>query len=450
MFTLVIEDKNGAVADEYTFEDGEFLIGRSQSADIVLPSDNVSRRHARLYTVDGKCYIEDLGSANGVFVNGRRIHEVFPIEGSAQIKVGDYFLHIDSDTASAAAPVDRVLVKLHGQNLAFTDQVYRLEKATTLVGRGKDCGLTLIDPSISRIHAKLTFERGGRLTIEDLKSSNGSFINGERITTGTAGHRDTVRFGNADFIVEIPEAAPTSSPTARGRQASSADMAAWGAPPKKSRTGLWVGLSVFFVLVIGGGATWFFFGDKLFGKPQAEEAKSATVTPEDEKAQKEADKAKEEAELKAEEIQLLSDQGTAAVKGREWDKALTSWEGVLERDPLNETAQKAINQIKTWQKHQETLESARKLRKDKKYAEAAKALREIGEGSVYHAEAQEEIGLLVEMKGSLVMQADAMVKSRDCDGALKLYKEAVVLDPRDAVLVEKIKDVEKLPARKCK
>ena len=59
MFTLTIEDKHGGVADEYSFEEGEFLIGRSHGADIILPSDNVSRRHARLYTVDGRCYLED-------------------------------------------------------------------------------------------------------------------------------------------------------------------------------------------------------------------------------------------------------------------------------------------------------------------------------------------------------------------------------------------------------
>ncbi|MFT7582420.1 MAG: pSer/pThr/pTyr-binding forkhead associated (FHA) protein, partial [Myxococcota bacterium] len=79
MFTLIIEDKHGGIADEYSFEEGEFYIGRSHTSDIILPSDNVSRRHSRLYTVDGRCYIEDLNSSNGVFVNGRRIHEVYQI-----------------------------------------------------------------------------------------------------------------------------------------------------------------------------------------------------------------------------------------------------------------------------------------------------------------------------------------------------------------------------------
>ena len=69
MFTLIIEDKYGAIVDEYSFEDGEFVIGRSQSCDIVLAADNVSRRHGRLFTMDGCCYIEDLKAANGIWLN---------------------------------------------------------------------------------------------------------------------------------------------------------------------------------------------------------------------------------------------------------------------------------------------------------------------------------------------------------------------------------------------
>ena len=137
MFTLIIEDKHGGIADEYSFDDGEFYIGRSHTSDIILPSDNVSRRHARLYTVDGKCYIEDLNSSNGVFVNGRRIHEVFQIQRSAQIKVGDYYLHIESD-AESAADDEKTYCKLTGRNLGFTGQVFRIQRKVSLIGRGKD------------------------------------------------------------------------------------------------------------------------------------------------------------------------------------------------------------------------------------------------------------------------------------------------------------------------
>lgn len=57
----------------FTVEE-EALIGRGTEAQIVLPSDDVSRRHARLYRKgDGSFAIEDLGSRNGVAVNGAAI-----------------------------------------------------------------------------------------------------------------------------------------------------------------------------------------------------------------------------------------------------------------------------------------------------------------------------------------------------------------------------------------
>ena len=111
MFTLIIEDQDGNIADEYSFEDGEFIVGRSHSSDIILPSDNVSRRHARLFTRDGRCYVEDLASSNGVFVDGSRIHRVTEVPHSGQIKVGDYYLHVEGarvtdipDPLSVSAP----------------------------------------------------------------------------------------------------------------------------------------------------------------------------------------------------------------------------------------------------------------------------------------------------------------------------------------------------------
>ena len=52
---------------------GTTVIGRHSDCDICLPSDEVSRKHAKiLVTADG-LYVEDLGSANGTFVNGKRV-----------------------------------------------------------------------------------------------------------------------------------------------------------------------------------------------------------------------------------------------------------------------------------------------------------------------------------------------------------------------------------------
>ena len=53
------------------------VIGRGREADLDLPDQAVSHRHALLGATDGKLWIKDLESANGVWVNGRRISKAF-------------------------------------------------------------------------------------------------------------------------------------------------------------------------------------------------------------------------------------------------------------------------------------------------------------------------------------------------------------------------------------
>jgi len=64
---------------------GEYLIGRADDCEISLRAPRVSRRHARLHVQRGAASIEDLGSANGVLVNGRRI----PANGLHGLSQGD-------------------------------------------------------------------------------------------------------------------------------------------------------------------------------------------------------------------------------------------------------------------------------------------------------------------------------------------------------------------------
>ncbi len=64
------------------------LIGRSAAADVSLPADTVSRRHALLWQEDGETWIYDLGSANGTYVNGLAADEPLAIEPGQRITLG--------------------------------------------------------------------------------------------------------------------------------------------------------------------------------------------------------------------------------------------------------------------------------------------------------------------------------------------------------------------------
>jgi hypothetical protein len=63
------------------------LIGRSRDCDVTLDDPNVSRRHAELRREGGSWIVSDLGSTNGVKVNGRRVND-HPLTAGDEIVLG--------------------------------------------------------------------------------------------------------------------------------------------------------------------------------------------------------------------------------------------------------------------------------------------------------------------------------------------------------------------------
>ncbi len=63
------------------------VVGRSREADIVLQDPNASRRHAELRREEGGWQVVDLGSTNGIKVNGRRVDH-HPLRPGDQITIG--------------------------------------------------------------------------------------------------------------------------------------------------------------------------------------------------------------------------------------------------------------------------------------------------------------------------------------------------------------------------
>jgi hypothetical protein len=67
---------------------GGAVIGRSRDCDIVLDDSNVSRRHAEISPSGASWLIQDLGSTNGVRVNGRQVNGPHPLESGDRIELG--------------------------------------------------------------------------------------------------------------------------------------------------------------------------------------------------------------------------------------------------------------------------------------------------------------------------------------------------------------------------
>jgi pSer/pThr/pTyr-binding forkhead associated (FHA) protein len=103
---LIIEDDEGRKTVVPLVRD-EITIGRQDGNTIRLTERNVSRRHARLIKENGHVLIEDLGSYNGVRINGEKIAGPTRIKEGDLVEIGDYDLGIqgkfEASTGGAAA-----------------------------------------------------------------------------------------------------------------------------------------------------------------------------------------------------------------------------------------------------------------------------------------------------------------------------------------------------------
>jgi predicted component of type VI protein secretion system len=92
----------------------------------------------------------------------------------------------------------------------------RLRSPEVVIGRQAGCGLRIPSATVSRRHCRLRL-REGEVTIEDLKSANGTLLNGARVSGVEAVlPGDRLEIGPVMFLVEYQRADPAEMPPAAG------------------------------------------------------------------------------------------------------------------------------------------------------------------------------------------------------------------------------------------
>ena len=106
------------------------------------------------------------------------------------------------------------MAKLVIQNQGMTGRACELQTDRTTIGRVEDNTFHIADPSISSHHCEVQL-RGSDIVIRDLNSTNGTFINGNKIEESVLKPGQTLRLGQVELKLEA-EGTTTSAPPAPG------------------------------------------------------------------------------------------------------------------------------------------------------------------------------------------------------------------------------------------
>jgi len=232
---LEFQDQSSGL-QEFVITNDVTRLGREPGLEVVIASTaaNVSRRHAEIRRQDGIYILVDLGSFNGTFLNGRRIAggEILHEGDVVQLGPGGPNLYFraranpdllrtaqfgQSDalpsgklqqprnrTIFASKDTGGLQATLRGEGNLNEHHMFLqrpLDRPQLTIGRGDECDIRLDGLLISNNHARISQSSRG-LAIADLNSTNGTYVNGQRITGQLQlGTEDVVQIG--PFLLRV-------------------------------------------------------------------------------------------------------------------------------------------------------------------------------------------------------------------------------------------------------
>ncbi len=242
---------------EYSVGSGPLTFGRDAASDVVVSGNEVSRNHAEIRSEADGYVLLDL-SVNGTYVNGARMSKTHTLARADVIRIGNDEFRFYADAASpapaepAARPVEasrpappapagaaqRLSDTMHGipeetehktppapdaaplASLLFRSGEFKgrrlpIRVPVVNIGRGDYNDIVISDASVSTMHAKLQ-RREAVWILADLGSTNGTFVEGERLSGELAlSPGTTLRFGD---VIALFEPLDDRVPAARTNQ----------------------------------------------------------------------------------------------------------------------------------------------------------------------------------------------------------------------------------------
>ncbi|WP_345544310.1 DUF3662 and FHA domain-containing protein [Microbacterium jejuense] len=120
-------------------------------------------------------------------------------------QLGTGTLRVESATAQGGRVAWRGVVDVEGRRIPLT-------KSRTVIGRGSDADITVADSGTSRRHVEILWD-GERAMVRDMGSTNGTMLDGRKVTEAALPPDSTVRIGRTDIVFRVvAQAAPPRPP----------------------------------------------------------------------------------------------------------------------------------------------------------------------------------------------------------------------------------------------
>ncbi len=264
---------------EYVIAGASLVFGREAGCDVVVPGKDVSRRHAEIVQTPRGYLLVDT-STNGTFVNEERVEGQRILARTDVIRLGDeqFRFYAEAAAATTAPPPpppplpppgptasppqagpppgasERLRNTVHGleayvppspraatggslasflvRSGGLAGQRLSVKPPVVNIGRADYNDLVVPDPSVSTSHAKLQ-RREGVWVLVDLDSTNGSFVDGERVKgEAPLAPGATVRLGDVQLVFEPSDDAVSIAKGGGTQMLRTPHSIAPNAPPK--------------------------------------------------------------------------------------------------------------------------------------------------------------------------------------------------------------------------
>jgi ABC-type multidrug transport system ATPase subunit len=173
-------------------------LGRAPTNDIVLASRFVSGRHARIEPDGAAHRIVDVGSTNGLLAEGKRI----AVNTSLVLADGDVLRIGDPATGNFVTLTYHNPVAVRAAQAATIAQSYPLDPNDPQITIGREgSDIVLENPQVSRNHAAIE-RANGKHMLRDVGSTNGTFVNGQRITQHALTAGDVIQIGAFKLVYD--------------------------------------------------------------------------------------------------------------------------------------------------------------------------------------------------------------------------------------------------------